>query len=54
MKTLQRHALFHGSFVFINLFLVNIFILYPQKTPEKLWFSGAFRGYKMRTLAKNG
>ena len=27
---------------------------YHLKTPEKLWFSGVFREYKMETLAKNG
>ena len=26
----------------------------PLKTPENQRFSGVFRGYKMRTLAKNG
>ena len=25
-----------------------------MKTPEKLWFSGVFRGYKMGKLARNG
>ena len=29
-------------------------ILYSLKTPENLWFSGVFRGYKMRTLTRNG
>ena len=24
-------------------------ILYPLKTPEKLWFSGVLRGYKIGT-----
>ena len=38
----------------INLFLVNIPILYPLKTLENRWFSGVFRGYKMETLARNG
>ena len=37
----------------INLFLPNISILYSLKTPEKLWFSGVLRGYKMVMLAKN-
>ena len=41
----------------INPFLTNISILYPLKSPEKLWFSGVFRVYKMgalaRALAKN-
>ena len=35
-------------------FLANVTILYPLKTPENLWFSNVFRGYKMETLAKNG
>ena len=29
-------------------------ILYSLKTPEKPWFSGAFRVFKMGTLARNG
>ena len=33
--------------VLLNPFLVNVYILYPLKTPENLWFSGVFRGYKM-------
>ena len=37
-----------------NPFLTNLPILYPLKTPANLWFSGAFRGYKMGTLARNG
>ena len=28
--------------------------LYSFKTTENLWFSGVFRGFKMRILAKNG
>ena len=36
-----------------NLFLANVPILYPLKTPEKLWFYGVFGGYKMETLARN-
>ena len=39
---------------FINTYLDNVPILDPLKTPEKLWFSGVFREYKMGTLAKNG
>ena len=35
-------------------FLANVPILYPLKTPENLFFSGAFRGYQMGTLARNG
>ena len=38
----------------INPFLANVPILYHLKTPENLWFSGVFRGYKMGTLARNG
>ena len=38
----------------LNLFLANVLpILYPLKTPEKLWVSGVFRGYKMGALARN-
>ena len=37
----------------INRFLANVLILYPLKTPENLWFSGVFRGYKMGALARN-
>ena len=40
--------------VTVNTFLVNVSILYPLKTPENLWFSGVFRGYKMGTLAGSG
>ena len=32
----------------------NALILYPLKAPENLWFSGVFRGYKMRIFARNG
>ena len=38
----------------INPFLANVPILYTLKTPENLWFSGVFRGYKTRALARNG
>ena len=38
----------------VNPFLANATLLYPLKTPENLSFSGVFRGYKMRTLARNG
>ena len=38
----------------LNLFLINVFNLYPMKTPEKRRFSGVFRGYKMGALARNG
>ena len=37
-----------------NPYLASVPILYPLKTPENLWFSGVFRGYKMGTLARNG
>ena len=37
-----------------NSFLANAPILYPLKTPENLWLSGIFKGYKMGTLAING
>ena len=36
----------------INPFLANAPILHPLKTPENLWFSAVFRGYKMRTLSR--
>ena len=39
---------------YINPFLAYVPILYPLETPENLWFSGVFRGYKMGTLARNG
>ena len=29
-------------------------ILYFLNTPENFWFSGVFRGYEMRILARNG
>ena len=41
------------SLEFVNPFLANVPILHPLKTQEKLWFSSVFRGYRMRTLAKN-
>ena len=40
-----------SKFKQINPFLANVPILYPLKTPENL---GAFSGYKMGTLARNG
>ena len=39
---------------YLNPFLANVPTLYPLKTPENLWFSGVFTGYKAETLAKNG
>ena len=38
----------------LNHIQANVPILYPLKRPENLWFSGVFRGYKIRTLARNG
>ena len=38
----------------INLFLINVSILYPLKTAKNQRFSGTFRGYKLGTLARNG
>ena len=38
----------------LNRFVANVPILYRMKTPENLWFSGVFRGYKMGALARNG
>ena len=38
----------------VKSFLANVPILYPLKTPENLWLSDVFRGYKMGTLAGNG
>ena len=38
---------------YLNPFLANVPILYPLKTPENLWFSGVFRGYKMGAFARN-
>ena len=32
---------------YINPFLTNVTILYPQKTPENQHFSGVFKGYKI-------
>ena len=40
--------------MFLNQFLDNVFIIYPLKTPGNQKFSGAFRGYKMETLAGSG
>ena len=42
----------HWRTLAFNTFLANVSILYPLKTPENLRFSGFFRGYKMRTLAR--
>lgn len=36
-------------------FLVNDLILYPQKSPEKLWFAGDFGGGdKIGIMVRNG
>ena len=35
-------------------FLANVSILYILKTTENLWFSGIFREYTMRILARFG
>ena len=37
----------------VNLFLTSVSVLYLLKTPENLWFSGAFRGYEKGILARN-
>ena len=37
-----------------NLFLANVSISYPLKTPENQSFTGVSRGYKMGALPKNG
>ena len=36
-----------------NQFLAYIPTSYPLKTPENVWFSGVFRGYKTGTFARN-
>ena len=38
----------------LNSFPVNFPVLYALETPGTLYFSGAFRGYKMGTSARNG
>ena len=38
--------------VVLNLFLANVAILYPLKTPESIWVSVVFSGYKMGTLTR--
>ena len=37
-----------------NPYLANVPISCLLKIPENLWFSYVFRGFKMRTLARNG
>ena len=39
--------------LFINMFLLNIPILHPLKTPEHQKISVVFRGCKMETIAGN-
>ena len=36
----------------VDPFLANVPILNPLKTPENLWFSGVFMGFKMDILAE--
>ena len=43
-----------SSSSFLNPFLTNVPILYPLERPENQRFSGVFRGYKIRTLTRNG
>ena len=38
----------------VNQFHAAGLFLYPLKTPENLWFSDIFRGYKKRLVAWNG
>ena len=38
---------------FFNPFLAKALDLYSLKTPENQRFSSVFRGYKLRTLARN-
>ena len=38
----------------LNLFLVNVPILYPLKTPDNLWFPGVYKGYKMEHWSEMG
>ena len=35
-------------------FLANAPIFYHLKTPERFWFSGVFRGYRMEKKTRNG
>ena len=48
-KTAAKYNNGKSSF---NLFLVNVPILYPLKTPENQKFSGVVRSYEMGTLAR--
>ena len=47
----QIRSVFISNF---NPFLANVPMSYPLKTPGIQMFSGAFRGYKMGTLTRNG
>ena len=48
-----KFILQHSWRTTFNPFLVNVSILYLLKTPENLWFSDLFSGYKMGTLVRN-
>ena len=37
-----------------NLFLANVPVLYPLKTPETFCFSGVFMGYELRNWLDMG
>ena len=46
-------AIFYVNVAYF-LFLANVIIFYPLKTPEKQSFSGIFSGYKLETMTSNG
>ena len=52
-KSLMENFIFCEVISLVNSFLANVPILHPLKKPESLWFSGVFKGCKIRTLAKN-
>ena len=52
LNTNQIIGYFWNVVLLLNSFLFNVFILYPLKTPENLWFFGSFREYKMGPLAR--
>ena len=52
-ETFTQPAIYSKAITYRNPFLADVPILYPLKTPENLWFSGVFEGYKMGTLPKN-
>ena len=68
MKQVQKHKIlleiktFLSEFLFnkvtnlnlINPFHATGFFLYPLKTSENQRFSNVFRGYRKRTMARNG